>query len=263
MSGHEPDEPDEVAMDDEPKRKCEKETCDNLFTPRGNMKYCCSDCRVPEKLKTPSNSQSKRAEKRSAGSPISPRMEDLSKQELLAKLKQSLQENTKLTGAIEALGREIVSTKIAFVDREYQRRTTVKDIQEEQNVTYADIAKHNGNRNTVLVAKTNAGADAGSLNSEAIEKLLEPDKGGPFVQHVSVKHNKIVITFNDNNDRDKARKILESKPVFSSAVKSLTAQPKHIQWLDSSPVQKISKTSNKKLSIATKLWPMELWISEA
>lgn len=176
--------------------------------------------RVPER-RTPVKNRKNESRKRSlSGSPISPRIEDLSKQELLLKLKQSLRDNEKLTDKIQTLEKEIVSIKIAFADKEYEKRSATEY---SAIRSYADAAKPSYHK-AVLVAKMNeVGAENNMINGGTIENLLQSDKGGPLVQHVAVREHKMVMTFNSDKDREDARAILESKPEFSSAVDSLTA----------------------------------------
>ena len=211
---------------------CNNVNCQKKFVPkRSNHLYCDPNCCINSRVTTPVNGQAKKRKE------ISPTCEygKKSKNELIEELETSLAAQAILQSEVLQLKEEIARIKIAFADSLLDklavpiRDTTASDIGHASGVTsfsYASALK-SANNKSVLVARLEQKGPSEAVNSQAIETLLDAEPGGPKVQHVSEKEDKVVMIFNNDKEREAAKRILESNPGVRSAVKTITAQKRN------------------------------------
>ena len=154
-----------------------------------------------------------------------PEKQDPSYQDLKEKLKSL---KLKLSEAeCESLKEEIARIKILFADTVLSNlasypssRTTTA----QPSYTAAVVGQNHGDKKAVLVLEKVTGIPATQeLNPASLDDILQSAKGGPTVQHLSQKDNRLIMTFNSESDREKARRILQSHEEVKQTVNVLPA----------------------------------------
>lgn len=141
-----------------------------------------------------------------------PEKDRLPYHELKDQLKSAQDENAILKAEIESLKSLIDKSKIHFADTILALSSGVPmSLGASQPLTYAEAIanRKQPERKAVLVVEKLQGSEQ-VLDSANVDFILQSGKGGPTVQHVSVKDNRVVMTFNSDSDREKAKSILES-----------------------------------------------------
>ena len=141
-----------------------------------------------------------------------PEKDSLPYHELKDQLKQAQDENANLKSEIESLKSQLDQSKIQFADTILSLSAGPSmSMGASQPLTYAEATSRlkQPERKAILVVEKLQGSEQ-ILDSANVDNILRSGKGGPTVQHVAVKDNRVVLTFNSDSDREKAKSILES-----------------------------------------------------
>ena len=148
---------------------------------------------------------------------------------IIVDLKQALTEQIKISSELSSkcstLSKDITDLKLALADKfltSYRSKAAPAP-----NRTYAEIARmvNPVASRAAIVATISPTAPSQNLDPAAIDSLLGSlCSDGPIAQTISQSKDRIVITFNDTSQRDKAKMILESNPDCKPIFQSLQAK---------------------------------------
>lgn len=149
----------------------------------------------------------------------------------MEKLQDALELQADMREELETLKAEVIRLKLEFTENLLSRLATSANAASADNKTtaqptskpsYAATVRESSKR-SVLVANLDKSRADQPINSQSIENILNTGSGGPRIQQFATREDKVVMIFGSDNERDEAKRILQTKEDIKAAVKSITA----------------------------------------
>ena len=158
--------------------------------------------------------------------------------ERIAELELELQ---RATDELQLTKSELVTAKIAIADK------VIAQISKPASRTIAEVVKSGDSSERAVLSATSSKR----IDIREVDELLKSAKNGPTALNVVQKEDRVLITFNDRNSRDEAKRIIENtqagKNLFSHVSERNNRYPVIVKFVNLEEEQNIELLNEVKM----------------